>query len=63
MRAAFGDGLDGAGGEDEGDGLFQFRHVNALLLEIDLFSHHAGRVELGSTSPVGVASTHLGTLI
>ena len=63
MGAAFGDGLNGTGGEGEGDGLLQFRDINALFLEIDILSDVSGRVELGSTSPVGVTSTYPRTLL
>lgn len=63
MRAALGDSLDGSGGEGEDYGLFKFRHVNALFLEIGVFPDIAGRVELGSASPVGVASAHFRALI
>lgn len=53
-----GDRLPGAGGEGEDQSLFEFWHVNTLLLEIGVLPHHARGVELGGTSAVGVASTH-----
>ena len=63
MGATFVDGLDGAGGENKSDGFLEFRHVNALFLKIGVLANRPCRVKLGSTSPVGVASTHLGTLL
>lgn len=59
MRAALGDGLDSTSREGKSDGLLELRHVDALLLEVWVLPHHAGGVELGSASPVGVASTDL----
>lgn len=58
MSAAFVDGLDTASGEDESDGFLQFWDVDALFLKIRILANHTGRVKLGSTSAVGVASTH-----
>lgn len=58
MGAAFGDGLPSLGGEGESESFLQFGHVEALLLEIRILPYHACWVELGSTSSVGVASTH-----
>ena len=63
MCPAFVDGLDRTSGEDEGDGFLKFWHVNALLLEIWVLSNRPSWIELGSTSSVGVTSTHLGTLL
>lgn len=63
MGAVFVDGFDSASGEGKGDGFFEFWDVNALLLEIWVLSNHPGGVEFGSTSPVGVTSTHDRTLI
>ena len=59
MSATLVDGLDSASGESEGDRLLEFWYVNTLLLQVGVLPHHASRVELGGTSPVGVASTHL----
>lgn len=56
------DGLDSTSREGEGDGLLELRHINALLLEVGVLTNHTCRVELGSTSAVGVASTHDRTL-
>jgi hypothetical protein len=58
VRAVLGDGLDSFGGEGKGDSLLQLRHINALLLEVRVLPYHPCRVELGSTSAVGVTSTH-----
>ena len=58
MSSALGDSLPGSGGESESKSLFEFRHVEALFLEIGVLPNHPSRVELGSTSAVGVASTH-----
>ena len=55
--------LDSASGEGEGEGLFEFGDVDALLLQVGIAAAHAARVEFGSTSPVGVASTHLRALL
>lgn len=63
MSAALADSFNGSGGEDESDSLFQFRHIDALFLEIDIFPDIARRIELGSTSAVGVTSTHFRALI
>lgn len=57
------DGLDSAGGEGKSEGLLEFWHIDTLLLEVWIGTLLAGRVELGSTGPVGVTSFHLGTLI
>lgn len=54
--------LDSTSGEYESNSFLQFWYINALLLEIRILAHRASRVELGSTSPVGVASTHNGSL-
>lgn len=58
MGTALVDGLDTASRKDEGDSFLEFRNVDAFLLEVWILTNHAGRVELGSTSSVGVASTH-----
>ncbi len=58
MRAAFVDSLDSLGREGESDGFLEFRHIDTFLLEVWILPDHACRVELGSTSAVGVASTH-----
>jgi hypothetical protein len=58
VGAALGDSLPSLGREGESEGLLQFRHINALLLEVWVLANHASRVELGSTSSVRVASTH-----
>ena len=57
MSAPLVDGLDSAGGEFEGDSLLKLWHVDALLLEVRVLAYHAGRVELGSTGPIGVAAS------
>ncbi len=59
VGTVFVDSLDGSSREYKVEGLFEFRNVNTLLLKIGVFSNHAGWVKLGSTSTVGVASTHL----
>lgn len=53
------DGFDSFCRKSESYGLLEFRYVNSLLLEIWVFSLHASRVELGSTSPVGVSASYL----
>ena len=58
MRTAFVDGLDSLCRKGESESFLQFRHINALFLEVRILSDHTCRVELGSTSSVGVASTH-----
>lgn len=58
MGAALIDGFDGAGGESKGYGLFELWNVDALLLQVGVLAHHACGVELGSTSPVGVATSN-----
>lgn len=58
MSATLVDGFDTASGDGKSDGLLEFRHVDPLLLHIGVATTHTSRVELGSTSPVGVASTH-----
>mgnify|MGYP001594451439 CR=1 FL=1 len=58
MGATLVDGFDSTGREDKSDSFLELWHINALLLEVDVFADHASRVELGSTSPVGVTSTH-----
>jgi len=52
------DSLDATSGDSEGDGLLEFGHIDALLLHIRVLTHLASWIELGSPSPVGVASTH-----
>ena len=61
MGAAFVDGFDSASGEDEGDSFLELWHINALFLEIGVLPNRPSGIKLGSTSPVGVASTHLRT--
>lgn len=56
------DGLDGTSGEGEGKSFFKLGDVDALLLQIGVLPDHACGVEFGSTSLVGVTSTHLRTL-
>jgi Zn-dependent protease len=63
VSAALVDGLDSSGGEDKSDSLLEFRDIYALLLEVWVGSGLAARVKLGSTSPVGISSNHLGTLL
>ena len=58
VGASFVDGFDGLGGEGKGEGFLQFGHIDTLLLKIHILADHAGRVELGSTSAVGVASAY-----
>lgn len=50
--------LDSSGSKLESNSLLELGDVDALLLEVRVLPHHTGRVELGSTSPVGVASSH-----
>lgn len=59
MSAILIDSLDCAGGEGKGDGFLEFRYIDAFLLQVWVPASLSGRVELGSTSPVGVSSTHL----
>ena len=63
MGAVFGDGLPGASGEVQSNGLLQLGHIDALFLEIGILPHHPGRVKLQCTSAVGVASTDPRALI
>ena len=63
MSAAFVDGLDSAGGEDESNSFLKLWDVDALFLEIWVLSNRPCRVKLGSAGSVGVTSTHLGTLL
>jgi len=62
VRAALVNSLDGFGREDKSDSFLKLRYINALFLEVGILADRASRIELGSTSPVGVTSTHLGTL-
>jgi len=52
------DGLDRAGRESEDESLVELRNEDALLLEIHLLSHFAGRVELRRTGAVRVSSSY-----
>jgi len=63
VSSAFVDGFYSAGGEGEGYCLLEFWHIDTLLLKVWVLPRFAGRVKLGSTSPVGVASTHDRTLL
>ena len=58
MGAAFVDSLDSASGEGESDSFLELWDVDALLLEIGVLANKPSRVELGSTSSVGVAASH-----
>ena len=58
MGAALVDGFNCSSGESESDSFFEFRHINALFLEIGIFALHPCGVELGSAGPVGVASAY-----
>ena len=58
MSSSFVDGLDSFGRKDEGHSFLKFRNIHSLLLEVWVLSFHPCRVELGSTSSVGVASSH-----
>ncbi len=51
------DGLQCSSGDNEVEALLKLRNIDLLLLEIWILSNDPGRVELGSTSTVGVAST------
>ena len=51
-------GLDRAGREDEADGFLELRDVDRLSLEIDVFSHLPGRIELGSAGGVRVSAAY-----
>lgn len=59
MSTTLVDGFDSTSREGKGDGFLKLRHINTLLLEVWVLPNHACRVELGSTSTVGVTSTHL----
>ena len=59
MSTTLVDGLPSTCGESEGDCLLEFGHVDTFLLEIGVSPLLTCRVELGSTSPVGVSSPHL----
>lgn len=58
MSTVLVDSLDRLGGESEDESLLEFGHVDALLLEVGVLPLHTSWVELGSTSPVGVASSN-----
>ena len=58
MSSSFVDSFDRLSRKDEGHGFLEFRNIYALLLEVRILSLHPCWVELGSTSSVGVASTH-----
>ena len=60
MRATFGDGLPALGREGKDESLLEFRDVKALFLEVGILAYHTSVVELGSTSPVGVATSNSG---
>ena len=63
MGAAFVDGLDGSGREDEGDCFLELRHINAFFLEIRVLANKPGRIELGGAGAVRVAASYLRTLL
>ena len=58
MRTTFLNSFDSFGREGEGDGFLEFRYIDAFLLKVWVLSNHSCRVELGSTSSVGVTPTH-----
>ncbi len=52
------DGLDCSSRNSQNHGLFELRNIHTLLFEVSVFSYLAGRVELGSSSGVAVATAH-----
>lgn len=62
MSATLVDGFYSASGEGKGYCLLEFWHIDTLLLEVGVLTHHTCGVKLGSTSSVGVASAHDRTL-
>lgn len=63
MGATLVDGFDSSSGEGKGNCFLEFGYVDTFLLQVRILALHTCRVELGSTSPVGVTPTHLGTFV
>lgn len=63
VGTAFADGLNGAGGQRQGNGFLQFGNVNALFLEIWVFSYKPGEVEFGRAGSIGVTASDNRTLL
>ena len=63
MGSLFVDGLDGAGGEGQGNCFLQLRDVNFFLLQIRVTAKGAARIELGSAGAVAVATAKLGFFV
>ncbi len=61
MGTAFVDGFDRASGEGKSYSSLEFRYINALFLEIDVFATRPSRIELGSASAVRISTSHLRT--
>ena len=59
MGAVLVDGLDSLGGESKGDSFLELGNVDTLLLQVGVLALGTGRVELGSTGPVGVTASYL----
>ena len=62
MGAVFVDSLDGASGESQGDSFLQFGHINALFLEIRIFTNKPSRIKLGGARAVRIPATYSRTL-
>lgn len=58
MSATLVDRFDSLSRKDEGHCFLEFRNVHTLLLEVRILPFHPCWVELGSTSSVGVSSSH-----
>ena len=52
-------GFDAAGGDHDADVLFEFRNVDAALLEVGVAASFAGRVKLRGASTVAVTAANL----
>lgn len=63
MSAVLVDGFNSTGGEGKGNGFLELGDVDALLLQVGVLALGAGRVELGSTGPVGVSASYLRALL
>ena len=52
------DSAEAARRDSDGNGPLEFRHVDALLLEVRVSADIAARIELGRASAIGVAAAH-----
>ena len=60
-RPALLHGLEGLGGDGQGDLFAQFGDKHGLFLEVDLAAALAGGVKLGGTHAVGISATDAGS--